>query len=120
VVDDQIGCPTYAPDIADAIIAVARQISSGSWTDRYSGVTHLAGPDELTWCDFARHILHSPEAPVKRHVAVDPISTAEYPTPAERPRNSRLCCDRLASVFDVRLPPLGSSLEKCLKRLRDN
>jgi dTDP-4-dehydrorhamnose reductase len=119
VVDDQIGCPTYAPDIADAIITIARQITSGGWTNRYSGVTHLAGPDELTWCDFARQILRASEANGNRHVAIDPISTADYPTPAERPKNSRLCCDRLASVFDVRLPPLGSSLEKCLKRLRD-
>ena len=48
---------------------------------------------------------------------VDPISTADYPTAARRPRNSRLCCDRLAGIFDVRLPPLELSLANCLRRL---
>jgi dTDP-4-dehydrorhamnose reductase len=119
VVNDQIGCPTYAPDIAGAIISMARQITAGGWIDRYSGVTHLAGPDETTWYDFAWQILRASEAKGGRHVAIDAITTADYPTPAERPPNSRLCCDRLASIFDVRLPPLESSLEKCLKRLRD-
>ena len=117
VVDDQVGCPTYAPDIAAAIVTIARQIESSGWRKRFAGVTHLAGPDAVTWYDFAQKIMALCEKKTGRHVAVDAISTADYPTAARRPANSRLCCDRLASIFGVRLPPLEPSLEKCLERL---
>ena len=117
VVSDQIGCPTYAPDIAAAIMTIARQIGSSGWQKQFAGVTHLAGPDEVTWCDFAREIMRLCEIKNGRHVAVDAISTADYPTAAYRPANSRLCCDRLASIFGIHLPPLEKSLEKCLERL---
>ena len=117
VVDDQIGCPTYAPDIADAIIAIAAKIESSGWQDRFTGITHLAGPDETTWCDFTRRIVAIAKTKGGRDVLVDAIKTVEYPTPAERPANSRLRCDRLAELFEVRLPPLSSSLEQCLERL---
>src|SRR5450755_2395575 len=49
VVDDQIGCPTYAPDVAAAIIAMAKQVVAGGWRADYAGVSHLAGPDALSW-----------------------------------------------------------------------
>jgi dTDP-4-dehydrorhamnose reductase len=117
VVDDQIGCPTYSPDVADAIIAVARQIVDLGWQNSFAGVTHLAGPDEISWYGFARKILQFSEGRRTRSIAIDAISTADYPTAAHRPANSRLCCDRLASIFRVGLPPLESALERCLKRL---
>jgi dTDP-4-dehydrorhamnose reductase len=117
VVDDQIGCPTYAPDVANAILKIARKIGADGWQARYNGVTHLAGPEEVTWCTFARRILQASEAKRDHLVAVDAINTADYPTPAKRPKNSRLCCDRLASVFGVRLPPLELSLKLCIERL---
>jgi dTDP-4-dehydrorhamnose reductase len=117
VVDDQIGCPTYAPDIAEAILAIASKIGTSGWRDSFAGITHLAGPDEITWCNFARQIIGIAKTKGCRDVGVDAIMSVEYPTPAERPANSRMCCDRLADVFDVRLPPLQSSLEHCLGRL---
>jgi dTDP-4-dehydrorhamnose reductase len=117
VVGDQIGCPTYAPDIADAIIAIARTIGSSGWHARFSGVTHLAGPDEVTWFAFAREIMRLVEAKGGRAAAVDEITTADYPTAANRPANSRLNCDRLYATFGVRLPALPQSLEACLERL---
>jgi dTDP-4-dehydrorhamnose reductase len=117
VVDDQIGCPTFAPDIAVAIVTIARKIASDGWQKPIAGVTHLAGPDEVSWCDFARLIMKVKKKKGGRVVAVDAISTAAYPTAADRPANSRLCCDRLASIFGIRLPPLERSLEKCLERL---
>ena len=117
VVDDQVGCPTYAPDIAAAVMMISRQIEGSNWQERFGGVTHLAGPDEVTWYDFARRIIRLAETKRARSVTVDAISTADYPTAAHRPVNSRLCCDRLASVFQIRLPGLESSLENCLERL---
>ena len=117
VVDDQIGCPTYAPDIADAILTIARDIGSSGWQRRFAGVTHIAGPDAITWHGFAQKIVSLATKHGGRDVGVDAISTADYPTDAERPINSRLCCDRLATIFDVRLPPLERSLERCIRRL---
>ena len=117
VVDDQIGCPTYAPDLADAILTIARLWSREGWRSEHAGVTHLAGPDAVTWCAFARQILAGAAARGGRHIAVEAITTAQYPTPAMRPANSRLSTQRLESLFGLRLPPLDRSLPACLDRL---
>jgi len=117
VVDDQVGCPTYAPDIADAVLAIARLCSSGGWRDAYAGVTHVAGPDAVSWCEFARMIVAGAAERGGPRAAVDAITTAQFPTAARRPANSRLSAERLASVFGLRLPPLDQSLAACLDRL---
>jgi dTDP-4-dehydrorhamnose reductase len=117
VVDDQVGCPTYAPDIANSIIAMVRKLTTSGWHSKYAGVTHLAGPDALTWCAFAREIVQASAERGGRCVPVDPIATSDYPTPALRPANSRLSTVRLGSIFDVRLPLMSSSLANCLDRL---
>ncbi len=117
VVDDQIGCPTFAPDIACAILTIARKIGHSGWNRDFAGVTHLAGPDETTWCDFARRIMHVLEQKGERSAAVEGIASTAYPTASIRPANSRLCCDRLASLFDIQMPPLDWSLKQCMERL---
>jgi dTDP-4-dehydrorhamnose reductase len=116
VVGDQFGCPTYAPDIADAIMAIARMTDSG-WKSAFAGVTHLAGPDRLSWCEFAREIVREAARRGERSVPVDSISTPEYPTLAVRPANSCLATTRLQAVFNIRLPAMGNSLQDCLNRL---
>jgi dTDP-4-dehydrorhamnose reductase len=118
VVDDQSGCPTYAPDIAAAIIAIAQKWADSDWHSKYAGVTHIAGPDARTWCGFAREIVQGAAERGGRPIRVDPISTSDYPTPATRPANSCLSSERLEAVFGVRLRPLKSSLADCLDRLR--
>ncbi len=117
VVDDQFGCPTFAPDIAAALIKMARQIADAEDRARYACVVHLAGPDAMTWCGFARAIFAGVAARGGKAVPVDAISTAEYPTPAARPANSRLSTARLAALFDIRLPSMENSLANCLDRL---
>ena len=117
VVDDQIGCPTYAPDIACAIIGMARKLTNSNWRSDFAGVTHLAGPDALTWCAFAREIIRANAERGGRSVPVDPITSSDFPTPARRPANSRLSTARLESVFDIRIPPMKSSLANCLDQL---
>jgi dTDP-4-dehydrorhamnose reductase len=117
VVDDQIGCPTYAPDIAAAIIAIAKKVVAEGWNSKFAGVTHLAGPDALTWYAFANDIVGGAALRGARSVPITPIITSDYPTPAARPANSRLSTARLASVFDVHLQPLERSLANCLDRL---
>jgi dTDP-4-dehydrorhamnose reductase len=117
VVNDQIGCPTYAPDIAAGVIAIAGRILAEGWHPEFAGVTHLAGPDALSWYGFANDIVRGAALRGGRSVPISPILTSDYPTPAARPANSRLSTARLASVFDVRLPPLRQSLAGCLDRL---
>jgi dTDP-4-dehydrorhamnose reductase len=117
VVDDQTGCPTYAPDIAAATIAIAKRVVAEGWNPKFAGVSHLAGPDALTWCAFANAIVRGAALRGGRAVPVNPIATSDYPTPAVRPANSRLSTARLASVFDVRLSSLERSLADCLDRL---
>ncbi|WP_159012453.1 dTDP-4-dehydrorhamnose reductase [Bradyrhizobium sp. S69] len=114
VVDDQLGCPTYAPDIAGAIIAIASQVTGSRWNLRFAGVTHLAGPDTLSWCSFAKEIVRGAAERGGRSVPVDPISTSDYPTAALRPANSRLSTDRLNATFGIRLRPMRESLSDCL------
>ncbi|MDB5656197.1 MAG: dTDP-4-dehydrorhamnose reductase [Tardiphaga sp.] len=118
VVDDQVGCPTYAPDIADAVLSVARQVAGATWKPGHAGVTHLAGSDALSWCGFARRIIEQSAAQGGRSIPVDAISTADYPSIAPRPANSRLDTARLSVLFGIRLPSLDKSLADCLDRLR--
>ena len=118
VVDDQIGCPTYAPDIADAVLAIAKRIGAGGWRDEYAGVTHLAGPDaghlvRLRPPDRRRRRRRGAAARFPSRRSPRPI----FPTPATRPANSRLSTGRLADTFGIVLPPLPTSLGRCLDRL---
>ena len=116
VVADQVGSPTSALDIAEAILAILGRID-GDWQDRYAGTFHLAGSGEASWCDLARATLEIAAAHGGRAVPVEAITTADYPTPARRPANSRLDTTRLAETFGVRLPPWRESLETTVARL---
>lgn len=110
VVADQKGCPTNAADLARAILAIAARIAAEGWQDRFAGVYHAAGSGWTTWHglataafeEAARHGLRMPE--------VAPIATADWPTPARRPADSRFDCGKLAATFGVRLPDWRSSL----------
>ena len=116
VVSDQHGCPTYAPEIARALVAIAQQVA----IDRdptLRGTFHLTGQGETTWAEFAETIFLGAEARGRQPVRVKPISTREYPTPAKRPENSRLNGDKLDDTYGLRLDPWQDSLEPCLNQL---
>jgi dTDP-4-dehydrorhamnose reductase len=117
VVDDQVGCPTYGPDLALALLAIASRIAEGGWCESFGGVTHLAGRDTASWCGFARKIIAASARRGGRAIPVDAITTGEYPTAARRPANSRLSSARAASLFDVAMPPLDEAIERCVERL---
>lgn len=114
VVADQKGCPTTAEDLATAILAIAARIAGTGWQDTYAGVFHAAGTGWTTWHGLASAVF----AEAARHGAsvpkVDPITTADYPTPAKRPADSRLDCARLAAVFGARLPEWRPSLARTI------
>lgn len=110
VVADQKGCPTNAADLARAILAIAARVAAEGWQDRFAGVYHAAGSGWTTWHGLAtaafqeagRHGLRVPD--------VAPIATADWPTPARRPADSRFDCGKLAATFGVRLPDWRDSL----------
>ncbi len=119
VVADQRGQPTAAADLAAAILAILRRVASEGWQDRFSGIFHAAGSGETTWHglaaavfeEAARHAVPPPE--------IVPIGTAEWPTRARRPADSRLDCSRLAATFGLRLPPWRESLRPLIDEIFD-
>ena len=99
VVDDQRGCPTSAADVAAALIAIIGRLITEA--DAPVGTFHFVNDGEASWCDLARAVFHTrarngPAAPV-----VEAISTADYPTPARRPANSRLSTAKLRRDFAI-------------------
>lgn len=118
VVDDQHGAPTAAPDLAAAILELAERLSAPRTNDRDTGgIYHLAAAGETTWHGFAAAVFAGWARRGHRVPMLEPITTAQYPTPARRPANSRLDCNKLARVFGLRLPTWQSSLERCLDEL---
>lgn len=116
VVADQVGAPTYAPDIAAAVIAVARNLRDDPRPER-CGVFHMTGAGETSWAGFAREIFRLSAAAGGPSARVRDIATADYPTPARRPANSRLNCDKLAAAHGVRLPDWRDALARCMTEL---
>lgn len=116
VVADQQGQPTSALDIADAVIAVARRMTADA-DPSLRGIFHLAGSGSGTWADFAEAIFAGLEARTGKTVTVERITTADYPTPARRPANSRLSTARLGHAYGITLPDWRQSTEAVLDRL---
>jgi dTDP-4-dehydrorhamnose reductase len=116
VVADQRGNPTSAIDIADALLLIARRLVSDS-SPSLRGVFHLTGCGEASWADVAEAAFATARASGYKPVHVTRITTADYPTPARRPANSRLDNQKLAERYGVTLPPWRQSLESCVSRL---
>ena len=117
VVSDQQGCPTYALDIADALLAISRRLTTSPDDARLYGVFHMAGGESTTWAGFAEGVFAQAQRHGRAPVAVEPITTAEYPTPARRPANSRLDTARLKATYAVELAGWRASLPGCVDRL---
>jgi dTDP-4-dehydrorhamnose reductase len=116
VVADQWGNPTSALDIADGVLAVCANLTQRS-DPALSGVFHMAGTGESNWATFAEAIFATSGARGGPSATVRHIATADYPTPAKRPANSRLDCTRLAEVHGIRLPDWHTSLGTVIGRL---
>jgi dTDP-4-dehydrorhamnose reductase len=97
IVDDQIGCPTYAGDIADVLLKISKNPKTGTY--------HYCGKPEISWYGFAKVILK--ECSTK----IIPIKTREYPTPAKRPHNSVLNCDLFMKTFNMELSEWQNGLK---------
>jgi len=116
IVADQIGAPTWARSIAEmTALAVSRGMHNTvdlNWWQSRSGIYHMTAAGETSWAGFAEAI--AALAPVKRKPAIVEIATAEYPTPARRPANSRLALTRFQETFNLKAPHWKASLGLCL------
>ncbi len=116
VVDDQRGCPTSALDLADAAIAVLGNLKT-NLDPALRGLFHATGSGEGTWADLAVAVFATSSARGGPSAHVNRILTADYPTPAKRPANSRLDCSKLAATHGVRLPDWRQGVEQVTTRL---
>jgi dTDP-4-dehydrorhamnose reductase len=126
VVADQHGAPTWSRDLARMTAHVIQQIEGDAAggdlygaLDRRKGIYHASGAGETTWFGFAQQavaMLRERELTAK-FAEVDPITTAEYPTPAKRPENSRLNCEKLVSTFGWKMMDWRDSLREVMAEL---
>lgn len=116
VVDDQTGCPTAADDLARGLLTAASAMARG---ENKTGVYHLAGRGAASWADFADAILDLAEPVWGRRPRVERIASEAYPTPAPRPRNSRLDSARFAKDFSFAPDPWPQGLARVVAALRE-
>jgi dTDP-4-dehydrorhamnose reductase len=118
VVADQIGTPTYAPDIATATIAVARNLLARRDDNTLRGIFHMGGGGAATsWAGFAEAIFSKFERLGGKAAVVRHLTTAEFPTVVRRPANSVLDGSLLRQRHGVSLPDWTTAVDRCLDRI---
>lgn len=113
VVSDQFGGPTYAGDIASAILKVAQHIEQGS---SKFGIYNYSGYPHVSWQEFAKQIFKSAltHNVIAAPITVNTIATTDYPTPAKRPANSKLDCKKITTDFGI----VSSDWQSALKNIQ--
>lgn len=110
VVNDQIGGPTPADNIAEALLVMAKAMQKG----QKGGVYHFAGAPDISWAGFAKEVFLQ----AGKNVSVNDIPTSEYPTLAPRPLNSRLDCSKILKDFGIAAPSWKDGLARVLSDLK--
>lgn len=113
IVIDQVGTPTYARDLARAILHILEKDVKEDYFQ--AGIYHYSNEGVASWYDFAVNILELSDINKK----VVPIKTEEFPTPAKRPHFSVLDKTKIKTVYGVEVPYWRTSLKECLKKLGD-
>jgi len=108
VVDDQIGSPTYAADLAEAIMQI---ISSDKWQ---GGIYNYSNQGIISWFDFANEIRRL----INSACIVNPLTTEQFPTPAKRPKYSVLDKTKIQKTFSIQLKDWKESLKTCINKLK--
>ncbi|MFK5882069.1 MAG: dTDP-4-dehydrorhamnose reductase [Sulfurospirillum sp.] len=108
VIFDQVGTPTYARDLAKAILDIIPQIEN-----KTVEIYHYSNEGALSWYDFAKAIFRLSEVDCK----INPIETKDYPTPATRPHYSLLNKSKIKKEFDIEIPYWKDSLNECLRKM---
>ncbi len=110
VVNDQIGSPTYAADLAEVIMQI---IIYGKWL---SGIYHYSNEGIISWFDFAEEINRLG----KFSCEVNPITTKQFPTPAKRPKYSVLDKSKIEGAYSIEIKDWKKSLESCISKILSN
>ncbi len=115
VVYDQVGTPTYARDLAKAILSILEQKQASKKSDPSESVSvyHFSNEGNCSWYDFAQSIFELSNIECK----VNPISTEEYPTLAKRPRYSILNKEKIKEAYHIQIPYWRDSLKSCIETL---
>jgi dTDP-4-dehydrorhamnose reductase len=112
IVYDQVGTPTYAEDLARAVMKIISDVDSGS-AAFVPGIFHYSNEGVCSWYDLAMEVCMMNNC--KGNVL--PIETAEYPVPAARPVYSVLNKSKIKRTYHVEVPYWRASLEKCIRNL---
>lgn len=110
IISDQVGGPTPASDIASACIKIGNNLKRDP---SKAGIYHFSGTPDVSWYEFACEIFRQADI----NILVLPILTADYPTPASRPLNSRLECTDIKDRFDILRPKWKENLKQIIKEL---
>ena len=114
VVSDQIGSPTYATDLANAILDTM-QNKAFKEVGQETQVYHYSNMGEISWYEFAKEIFELSGI----QCSVSPITTEQYPTPAKRPKNTLMNKDKIVETFGVNIPDWKESLNTCMSILKE-
>ena len=109
VVDDQIGSPTYATDLADIILEIIKNKEFRE-KDQVTQIYHYSNKGEISWCDFSKEIFRMSNINCK----VKPITTEQYPTPAKRPKNTLMDKSKIIGTYRIKMLFWKNSLDRCL------
>jgi dTDP-4-dehydrorhamnose reductase len=114
IVSDQMGSPTYAADLAGVILEIIRH---NKFRDvaQTTQIYNYSNEGEISWHEFAKEIFKLAEIDCK----VSPITTQQYPTHAKRPRNTIMKKDKIVTVFNIKISNWKSSLNTCMKILKE-
>ena len=115
IVADQFGGPTYAGDIAAALLTIAEKAVSASASVNW-GIYHFAGEPHVTWHQFAQAIFNKAveQQLLEKTPSLNALTTADYPTPAKRPANSRLDCRKIFNEFGIQPSDWHKALENII------
>jgi len=116
IVNDQIGCPTYAGDIAESIRVIIENMLANK---HENGIYHYANWPACSWFQFADEIftIAKRKNVVQRSINIKPISTDEYPTKAYRPKYSVLDTSKILKQYAIQIPDWNKGLEKVISKL---
>jgi dTDP-4-dehydrorhamnose reductase len=115
----QRGCPTAARDIARVCLDIASHCAAEPASAPY-GTYHFAGGGEASWYEFAKTIVELAGPRLGKSPEVVAIGSADYPTPAARPADTRLDCTSIAKIFGIRPRPWREALVETIDRLFSN
>ena len=114
IVGDQIGCPTYAQDIASAIVQIIPQLH----LQKHCGLYHYSGDAPCSWYDFAKAIFDQAKINnLKTPITINSIDTSAYPTPAKRPAFSVLDCSKIHNEFGIALSNWDDGIKQIIGKL---